>query len=134
MAERILPLQGADNPSSEAEGTNPGSFARRADVGGPYTFSSPDTPGMPAPSDKTAWDFMPPGFRRDGATALAPNGFVPSTQLEHARAGTVTPEMRRVAERESHLSAEQVRDEIAAGRMILPANKVHLGYGLDPMV
>ncbi|NLE87823.1 MAG: phosphomethylpyrimidine synthase ThiC [Myxococcales bacterium] len=55
------------------------------------------------------------------------------TQLDHARLGVVTPEMRRVAEREPHLSAEQVRDEIAAGRMIVPANKVHLGYQLDPM-
>jgi phosphomethylpyrimidine synthase len=134
MADRILPLQGADNPSSEVEGTNPGSFARRADVGGPYAFSSPDTPGMPAPSDRTAWDFLPDGFRLDGATALAPPGFSPATQLEHSRLGTVTPEMRRVAEREPHLTAEQIRDEIAAGRMILPANKVHLSYGLDPMV
>src|SRR5688572_20143056 len=134
MAERILPLQGADNPSSEAEGTNPGSFARRADVGGPYMFSSPDTPGMPPPSDLTAWDFLPTGFRRDGKSALAPSGFEPVTQLEHARLGNVTPEMRRVAERESHLTAEQIRDEIAAGRMILPANTVHLSYGLDPMV
>jgi phosphomethylpyrimidine synthase len=134
MAERILPLQGADNPSSEAEGTNPGSFARRADVGGPYAFSSPDTPGMPAPSDKTAWDFLPAGFRRDGVTVLAPTGHAPVTQLEHARLGTVTAEMRRVAEREPHLTAEQVRDEIASGRMILPANKVHLAFGLDPMV
>jgi phosphomethylpyrimidine synthase len=134
MAERILPQQGADNPSSESEGTNPGSFARRADVGGPYAFSSPDTPGMPAPSDKTAWDFLPSGFRRDGTTVLAPSGHSPVTQLEHARFGTITPEMRRVAEREPHLTAEQVRDEIAAGRMILPANKVHLAHGLDPMV
>ncbi|MFW5877330.1 MAG: phosphomethylpyrimidine synthase ThiC, partial [Myxococcota bacterium] len=55
------------------------------------------------------------------------------TQLEHARLGTVTPEMRRVAERETHLTPEQVRDEVAAGRMILPANKIHLGYQLDPM-
>jgi phosphomethylpyrimidine synthase len=120
MAERILPLQGADNPSSEEEGTNPGSFARRADVGGPYMYSSPDTPGMPLPSDRTAWDFLPPGFRRDGTSALRPAGFEPVTQLEHARLGLVTPEMRRVSEREPHLSAEQVRDEIAAGRMILP--------------
>jgi phosphomethylpyrimidine synthase len=45
----------------------------------------------------------------------------------------VTPEMRRVAEREKHLRAEQVRDEVAAGRMIIPANRVHLGYRLDPM-
>jgi phosphomethylpyrimidine synthase len=97
-------------------------------------FSSPDTPGMPQPSDLTAWDFLPTGFRRDGASACAPSGFEPVTQLEHARLGSVTPEMRRVAERESHLTAEQVRDEIAAGRMILPANRVHLSYGLDPMV
>ena len=41
--------------------------------------------------------------------------------------------MKRVAERESHLTAEQIRAEIAAGRMIIPANRVHLGYKLDPM-
>jgi phosphomethylpyrimidine synthase len=41
--------------------------------------------------------------------------------------------MRRVAEREVHLTPEQVRDEVAAGRMVIPANRVHLGYGLDPM-
>ena len=46
----------------------------------------------------------------------APDGFEPITQLEHARLGTVTPEMRRVAEREKHLTPEQVRDEVAAGR------------------
>jgi len=64
---------------------------------------------------------------------VAPSGFEPITQLEHARLGIVTPEMRRVAEREPHLSPEQVRSEVAAGRMVLPANRVHLGYRLDPM-
>lgn len=54
------------------------------------------------------------------------------TQLEQARAGTITPEMKRVAERE-RLSAEQIRDEVAAGRMVIPANTVHLAQGLDPM-
>ncbi|MHC4428358.1 MAG: phosphomethylpyrimidine synthase ThiC, partial [Planctomycetota bacterium] len=57
----------------------------------------------------------------------------PVTQLEHARLGVITPQMRRVAERETHLTPEQVRDEVAAGRMIIPANRVHLGYRLDPM-
>ncbi|HJK96764.1 MAG TPA: phosphomethylpyrimidine synthase ThiC, partial [Polyangiaceae bacterium LLY-WYZ-14_1] len=106
----------------------------RPDLGGPLTFASPDTPGMLAPSGKTAWDFLPEGWERgsDGF-AIAPEGFVPSTQLEHARLGTITPEMRRVAEREGHLTPAQVRDEVAAGRMIIPANKVHLGYALDPM-
>jgi len=62
-----------------------------------------------------------------------PEGFEPITQLESARLGVITPEMRRVAEREPHLSAEQVRDEIAAGRMVIPANIRHLAHKLDPM-
>ncbi len=129
-----LPLRGADNPSTLREGTSPGSFANAPDLGGPLSFSSPDTPGMPAPSRKTAWDFLPDGWTRgEDGFAVAPEGFEPITQLEHARLGTVTPEMKRVAEREKHLTAEQVRDEVAAGRMIIPANKVHLGHGLDPM-
>jgi phosphomethylpyrimidine synthase len=134
MPTWTLPLRGAHNPSSTAEGTSPGSFANRADVGGPLTFSSPDTPGMPAPSDKTAWDFLPEGWRRgENGFAVAPEGFEPITQLEHARLGIVTREMRRVAERERHLTPEQVRDEVAAGRLIIPANRVHLGYQLDAM-
>ncbi len=128
-----LPLKGASNPSTQRQGTNPGSFANPSDVGGPLTFSSPDTPGMPKPSDKTAWDFMPVGWRLDAGRWLPPEGFVPVTQLEHARVGNITPEMRRVSEREPHLSPEQVRVEVASGRMIIPANKVHLGYQLDPM-
>jgi phosphomethylpyrimidine synthase len=54
------------------------------------------------------------------------------TQLEQARAGTISPEMERVAERE-RLSPELVREEVAAGRMVIPANKVHLAKRLDPM-
>jgi phosphomethylpyrimidine synthase len=88
---------------------------------------------MPRPSDKTAWDFLPEGWHREGDRAVAPAGFRAVTQLEHARLGTITPEMRRVAEREPHLTAEQVRSEVAAGRMIVPANVVHLQHALDPM-
>ncbi len=133
MTELSLPLRGAANPSSQQLGTSPGSFANPANVGGPLTFSSPDTPGMPAPSSKTAWDFLPPGWARKGAFAEAPAGFVPVTQLEHARLGIVTPEMRRVAQREPHLTPEQVRDEVASGRLVIPANKVHLRHQLEPM-
>lgn len=128
-----LPLRGAANPSTQKAGTNPGSFAQRPEVGGALSFSSPDSPGMPAPSAKTAWDFLPKGWVREGEFARAPQGFIPLTQLEHARLGTVTKEMQRVAEREPHLTAAQVRDEVAAGRMIIPANKVHLQHQLDPM-
>jgi phosphomethylpyrimidine synthase len=62
-----------------------------------------------------------------------PANFTPVTQLEHARLGIITPEMHRVAEREPHLTPAQVRDEIAAGRMIIPANTHHLAKNLDPM-
>lgn len=97
---------------------------------------------MPEPSSKTAWDFMPddwvrqPGFEGGYECADAwqpPAGFQAVTQLEFARLGTITPEMLRVADREEHLTPEQVRDEVAAGRMVIPANKHHLKYNLDPM-
>jgi len=127
-----LPPLGS-NPSSAQQGTTPGSFAQPPRLGGALSFSSPDTPGMPAPSRLTAWDFMPPDWRREGERWIAPAGFEPITQLEHARLGVVTPEMRRVAEREPHLTALQVRDEVAAGRMVIPANKRHLAGRLDPM-
>ena len=54
------------------------------------------------------------------------------TQLESARKGVVTPEMKRVAEKEK-LSPEFIRDEIAAGRLIIPANINHLKHRLDPI-
>ncbi|MFP6673469.1 MAG: phosphomethylpyrimidine synthase ThiC [Pirellulaceae bacterium] len=56
----------------------------------------------------------------------------PMTQLIDAREGTITPEMEYVAKREQ-LSPEIVRDEVAAGRMVIPANKVHLEGRLEPM-
>ncbi|HET6571555.1 MAG TPA: phosphomethylpyrimidine synthase ThiC [Solirubrobacterales bacterium] len=52
------------------------------------------------------------------------------TQLGLARRGEITPEMQRVAERE-RLPAETVREEVARGRMIIPANVHH--ERLDPM-
>ncbi len=52
------------------------------------------------------------------------------TLLHAARQGMVTDEMRRAAEREG-VSVELVRDELAAGRLIVPANVNH--KSLDPM-
>ncbi len=52
------------------------------------------------------------------------------TQMHHARRGIVTPEMTYVAEREE-LPAEEIRDEVARGRMIIPANINH--RALEPM-
>lgn len=54
------------------------------------------------------------------------------TQIEQARAGVVTPEMEFVAKREA-LEPETIRDEVARGRMVIPANKVHLQGRLEPM-
>ncbi len=175
------PLAGALNPGRTPNVTTPGSFALPPDVGGPRMFASPDTPGMPPPSDMTAWDFLPDGWKVErlhtsippasippaskpacasracgcGATTATttfttargdtlrvtyPAGFTPVTQLEHARLGIVTPQMRRVAEREPHFDVlfpgrgpEAVRDEVAAGRMVIPANINHLKHNLDPM-
>ena len=114
-------------------GTTPGSFANPSQVGGPLAFSSPDTPGMPPPSEKTAWDFMPPDWQRVDGRWTPPEGFEPATQLEHARLGRITEEMRRAAAREPHLSPEAVRDEVAAGRMVVTANVEHLEHRLEPI-
>ena len=52
------------------------------------------------------------------------------TQIHYARRGIVTQEMEYVARREN-LSPETVRDEVARGRMIIPANVRHTN--LEPM-
>ncbi len=54
------------------------------------------------------------------------------TQLEAARRGTVTPQMQFVARRED-LDPELIRSEVARGRMVIPANTVHLTKRLEPM-
>src|ERR1700694_765465 len=52
------------------------------------------------------------------------------TQIYYGRQGAVTEEMEYVARRE-RLSAETIRDEVARGRMIIPANIHHTN--LEPM-
>jgi phosphomethylpyrimidine synthase len=52
------------------------------------------------------------------------------TQMHYARQGVVTEEMDYVARRE-RLSPELIRDEVARGRMIIPANINHTA--LEPM-
>jgi phosphomethylpyrimidine synthase len=54
------------------------------------------------------------------------------TQLEAARKGVITEEMRFVATRED-LESELIRDEVGRGRMVIPANTVHLTKKLEPM-
>jgi phosphomethylpyrimidine synthase len=52
------------------------------------------------------------------------------TQMHYARKGMITEEMAFVAERE-HVAAGLIRDEVARGRMIIPANINHTN--LEPM-
>ncbi len=54
------------------------------------------------------------------------------SQLHYAREGVVTEVMQRVAEREG-LEPETVRQEVARGRMVIPANVNHLAMQLDPV-
>src|SRR5215831_19318885 len=52
------------------------------------------------------------------------------SQMSYARRGVITEEIEYVARREK-LSPELVRDEVALGRMIIPANINH--SELEPM-
>ena len=54
------------------------------------------------------------------------------TQIECALAGQVTPEIVAVA-RAEQLEPELVRDEVARGRMVIPANRTHLAKNLAPI-
>ncbi|MFR7755556.1 MAG: phosphomethylpyrimidine synthase ThiC, partial [Bacteroidales bacterium] len=51
------------------------------------------------------------------------------TQIDYARAGIVTEQMRSVAAKEG-ICAESVREAVAAGRIAIPANIHHAA--LDP--
>jgi phosphomethylpyrimidine synthase len=59
-----------------------------------------------------------------GRTALRARPGAAVTQLHYARRGVITPEMEYIAIREG-LEPELVRDEIARGRAIVPANINH---------
>src|SRR5262249_39199254 len=87
------------------------------DTSGPYTDPgyTPD-PHRGLPSLRGEW--VAP--RRSANRA----GGGPVTQRAYARRGEITPEMQFVALREG-VSPEFVRDELACGRAVLPANVNH---------
>jgi phosphomethylpyrimidine synthase len=68
-----------------------------------------------AASQEWQGERRPPLRAKAGATV---------TQMHYARAGVITPEMRYVALREG-CDVSLVRDEVAAGRAIIPANVNH---------
>ncbi len=51
------------------------------------------------------------------------------TQIDFARAGQITPQMKEVAERE-HRDPEYIRERVADGRLAIPANIVHIKKGM----
>src|SRR5215471_17343627 len=67
--------------------------------------------------------------KREAAQAQA-NGSRNMSQMHFARLGVITEEMQYVAARE-RLTPEKVRDEVACGRAIIPANIHH--RNLEPM-
>lgn len=51
------------------------------------------------------------------------------TQIDFARAGQITPQMKDIAERE-HRDPEYIRERVADGRIAIPANIVHIKKGM----
>jgi len=101
---RALP-DGGQVPFRRVNLTN-GEHLDLYDTSGPYTDSA-------AVIDLTAGLPHRPAMVRDRGT-----------QLQRARAGEVTAEMAFIAEREG-VPAGLVRDEVAAGRAVIPANHNH---------
>lgn len=161
MTERVVPaarktyLQGSRPdirvPMREVPLTN-GDAVVLYDTSGPYTDPAARTDvrrGLPALRE--AWiaergDTAPyegravrPG--EDGRRAPVREGLLPRrprratggavTQRAYARRGEITPEMEFAALREG-VEPEFVRDELAAGRAVLPANVNH--PEIEPMV
>lgn len=81
------------------------------DTSGPYTDPSVDIDVKKGlPKLRSQWK-----FQRSGKNV---------SQMHYARKGIITPEMEYVAIREN-VSAEFVRNEVAAGRAIIPSNINH---------
>jgi len=55
-----------------------------------------------------------------------------STQLQKARKKQVTTQIRAVA-LDENLDADLVRDEVATGKIVIPANRLHLATNLKPI-
>ena len=134
----------ADSPARN--GATPNEPVRLYDTSGPGSVPTVGLPSLRRPwiigrGDVVEYEGRPVNRRDDGRAALRRDGDGPAafpldgrrplrstgapvTQLHYARRGDVTPEMQFVATREG-VPGEMVRDEIAAGRAILPANINH---------
>jgi phosphomethylpyrimidine synthase len=82
-----------------------------------------DERGDVEPYDGISMRIEVPGFAHRRKPLRSSTG-APVTQMAYARRGIVTPEMEFVAIREG-CAPELVRDEVARGRAIIPANVNH---------
>ncbi|MFP4648440.1 MAG: phosphomethylpyrimidine synthase ThiC [Halorhodospira sp.] len=99
------------SPTQTPEGPRENRPLRVYDTGGPYT--DPDAELDPAR-----------GIQPIRAPWISERGEGAPTQLGYARAGLITPEMEYVALREGCAPAF-IRDEVARGRAVIPANVRH---------
>ncbi|HEY5108392.1 MAG TPA: phosphomethylpyrimidine synthase ThiC [Acidimicrobiales bacterium] len=143
---RVPFLEVALSDSPARNGATPNEPVRLYDTSGPGSVPTVGLPSLRRPwitgrGDVAEYEGRPVNRRDDGRAALRRDGDGPAafpldgrlplrstgtpvTQLHYARRGEITPEMQFVATREG-VPAELVRDEIAAGRAILPANVNH---------
>ncbi|WP_194827000.1 phosphomethylpyrimidine synthase ThiC [Nocardia sp. XZ_19_231] len=114
------PIQGSVKHYQEVDGLR--IPVRRINLTNGDSFDVFDTSG-PYTDDNAVIDLEAglPKLRDEWDT---PSVDGPPTQLAWARQGIITPEMRFIAAREG-VSPELVRDEVALGRAVIPANHNH---------
>jgi phosphomethylpyrimidine synthase len=116
------------SPTRGASGVTENLPLRLYDTSGPHGDSEVSVdPAAGLPALRTPWILE----RGDVETVAAARGDVlrarggaAVTQLHYARRGVITPEMEFIALREG-VAPELVRDEVARGRAIIPANINH---------
>jgi phosphomethylpyrimidine synthase len=123
----LVPMrQVALSPTSGRFGEEENAPLRLYDTSGPYTdpHYTPDARrGLPAL--RASWIAERGDVeQRTPSKALRARANKTVTQMRYAREGAVTPEMEFVAIREG-VDPELVRDEVASGRAIIPANVNH---------
>ncbi|WP_227979390.1 phosphomethylpyrimidine synthase ThiC [Nocardia spumae] len=106
----------------EADGSTLRIPTRRINLTNGEHFDVYDTSG-PYTDDSATID-LEAGLPKLRDSWTKPDIAGPRTQLAWARAGEITAEMRYIAAREG-VSPELVRDEVAAGRAVIPANHNH---------
>ncbi len=121
---RVPMRQVALAPTTGRFGDEENRPVRLYDTSGPYTDPH-FTPDLDAglPKLRAQWITERGDVTSDGAALRAKPGSI-VTQMQYARRGLITPEMEFVAIREG-CTPEKVRDEVASGRAIIPANVNH---------